>query len=76
MAWRFNRGALLTLAWAGQRPLVFERPIPIRHLDGGQCPLVKHAESIVTSSIQYRRNMLNLPRFTGDLLAERGVAVQ
>ena len=41
-----------------------------------QTRLVNAESTLVTSSIQYRRNLLNMLRFTGDLLAERGVAVQ
>jgi outer membrane protein TolC len=32
--------------------------------------------NLVNQMVQYRRNLTNLSRVTGDLLAERGIAVQ
>jgi outer membrane protein TolC len=41
-----------------------------------QTDLANAQSTLVTQSISYRRAQLNLLRYTGELLEERGVAVQ
>ena len=41
-----------------------------------QAALVNADATVVQNSVNYRRNLLNLLRRTGDLLEERGIAVQ
>jgi outer membrane protein TolC len=41
-----------------------------------QTDLATAQSQLVTQSISYRRNLLNLLRYTGELLDERGIAIQ
>jgi len=41
-----------------------------------QSSLVQAESAVVTNSVNYRKNLLNLLRKTGDLLEERGIAIQ
>ena len=41
-----------------------------------QTDLASAESELVTQSIEYRKSLLNLLRYTGELLEERGVVVQ
>jgi outer membrane protein TolC len=41
-----------------------------------QTSLASAESQLVTQSIEYRKSLLNLLRFTGELLDERGVAIK
>ncbi|MEJ7606500.1 MAG: TolC family protein [Bryobacteraceae bacterium] len=41
-----------------------------------QTALAQAQSALVNQTVQYRRNLTNLSRFTADLLTERGISIQ
>ena len=41
-----------------------------------QTELAQAESALVNQTVNYRRNLTNLLRVTGDLLSERGIAIQ